>query len=301
MGGNIDSDGTCFSDAVSGDHTSVNPQLGMLASNGGVTQTDALLAGSPAIGDAITGSCPVTDERGVVRPAACDAGAFQTAAADLAITASAPSTGIVGGPITETLTVANNGPGPATGVSVSDTLPAGTMYFSSSASQGSCTGTTIVTCSLGTLDASTTGPATSATIVIVLIPMQGGLITNTGAVNASQADPNQANNTSSVTTDVVVPSLVSLTLRSHRNKHRFRFAGVLTLPSGMSQAVSCKGTVAIKVMHGSKLLSTHNAKVNSNCTYSKQFKVHGTKQRKIVATFTGNATLTRTSFAIHIR
>jgi uncharacterized repeat protein (TIGR01451 family) len=301
IGGNIDSDGTCFSDAVAGDHTSVNPGLGMLASNGGAMQTDALLVGSPAIGDAIAAACPVTDERGVTRPAACDSGAFQTAAADVAITVSAPTLATLGGPVTETLTVANNGPGPATGVTVSDTLPAGMVYFSSSASQGTCTGSSTVTCSLGTLDSSTTGPATSATIVIVLIPIQGGLITNTGAVSAGQADPNHANNTASATTDVVVPSLVSLSLRAHHKKHRFTFAGVLTLPSGMSQAVSCKGTVSIKVMHGSKLLSTHTAKVTRYCTYTKHFKVHGSKQRKIVATFTGNATLTRTSHAIHIR
>jgi uncharacterized repeat protein (TIGR01451 family) len=305
MGGNIDSDGTCFSDAVAGDHTSVNPDLGVLASNGGAMQTDALLAGSPAIGAAIGGSCPATDERGVARPAACDSGAFQTALADLTITVSAPAVGMIGGPVTETLSVANNGPGPATGVTVSDTLPVGTMYFSSSASQGTCAGTSTVTCPLGNLDSSATGSVTSATITIVLIPTQGGLFTNTATVSGGQADPNQANNTASATTSVapasLTPTLVSLTLNAHHKKHRFTFAGVLTLPSGMTAAVSCKGTVSIKVMHGSKLLSIHNAKVSRRCTYSKHFKVHGSKRRKIVATFTGNATLTRTSHTIHIR
>lgn len=305
IGGNIDSDGTCFSDTVAGDHTSVNPGLGMLANNGGALQTDALLSGSPAIGDAITAACPATDERGVARPAACDSGAFQTVPADLAITVAAPAAAIIGGPVVETLSVSNNGPGPATGVTVSDTLPVGTTYYGSSASQGTCSGTTTVTCSLGTLDSSATGPATSATVTIVLIPTEGGLFTNTGVVSASQVDPNLANNTAAATTSVapasLTPTLVSLTLKGHHKKHRFTFAGVLTLPSGMTKAVSCYGTVSIKVMHGSKLLSTHKAKVSRSCTYSKHFKVHGSKQRKIVATFTGNATLTRISHTIHIR
>jgi hypothetical protein len=104
-----------------------------------------------------------------------------------------------------------------------------------------------------------------------------------------------------VTPASLTPTLVSLTLNAHHKKHRFTFAGVLSLPSGMTSAVSCKGTVSIKVMHGSKLLSTHSAKVSRRCTYSKHFKVRGSKQRKIVATFTGNATLTRTSHTIHIR
>jgi uncharacterized repeat protein (TIGR01451 family) len=300
-GGNIDSDGTCFSDAVANDHTSVNPGLGMLADNGGAIETDALLAGSPAIGDAISAACPATDERGVARPAACDSGAFQTVPADLAITVSAPALAMIGGPVTETLSVANNGPGPATDLTVTDTLPAGTTYFSSSASQGTCAGTTTVTCSLGTLNSSETGSTTSATITIVLIPTQGGSFTNTGAVSADQADPNEANNSASATTNVASPSLISLSLHHHRNKHRFTFTGAITLPNGMSAAVSCKGTVNIKVMHGRKLLSTHYAKVSRSCTYSKQFKVNGSKQRKIVATFTGNATLTRISQTNYIR
>jgi uncharacterized repeat protein (TIGR01451 family) len=300
-GSNIDSDGTCFRNAVSGDHAGVNADLGPLASNGGPVQTDALLAGSPAIGDSIQVACPATDARNVARGAACDSGAFQTAAADLAITVTAPSIGTVGGPVTETITVANNGPGPATGVTVSDTLPAGTTYFSSSASQGTCAGTSTVTCSLGTLDSSATGSTTSATITIVLIPTQGGSFTNTGAVSAYQSDPNQANNTASATTNVPLTTRLSLTLKSHHKKHRFTFAGVLTLPTGMSAAVSCKGTVIIKVWRGTKLLSTHDAKISRKCTYSKKINVHGSKRRKIVATFTGNATLTRTSHTIHIR
>jgi hypothetical protein len=64
-----------------GDKVGVNPLLGELQGNGGPTETQALLPGSPAIdaGDDI--GCPATDERGVLRPAgaACDIGAFEVA------------------------------------------------------------------------------------------------------------------------------------------------------------------------------------------------------------------------------
>ena len=46
-GGNIDSDGTCFSNIVSRDQTGVNPDLGPLSNNGGPTETDAELAWQP--------------------------------------------------------------------------------------------------------------------------------------------------------------------------------------------------------------------------------------------------------------
>jgi hypothetical protein len=64
----------------------IDPLLGPLANNGGPTFTHALLPGSPAL-DALTESCPVTDQRGVARPydgdgdgvALCDIGAFESA------------------------------------------------------------------------------------------------------------------------------------------------------------------------------------------------------------------------------
>jgi hypothetical protein len=69
-----------------GDITGVDPLLGALAFNGGVTQTQVLLGGSPAI-DAGAEACPppATDQRGIARPqdgnadgtARCDIGALE--------------------------------------------------------------------------------------------------------------------------------------------------------------------------------------------------------------------------------
>jgi uncharacterized repeat protein (TIGR01451 family) len=189
-GGNIDSDGTCFSASVSHDHVGVNPDLGPLAPNGGPTQTDALLTGSPAIGNAVPGSCPTTDERGVSRPAACDSGAFQTAAASLGVTGSAPGSSPAGRPLAFAFRVTDSGAGAATGVTFTDKLPTGSSYYSSSASQGSCTGTGTVTCSLGAIDSASTsgtGSAGSATVTIVVIPSHAGTFKDTASASASNA------------------------------------------------------------------------------------------------------------------
>lgn len=63
--------------------TSADPKLAPLADNGGLTQTHALAADSPARNPNLSGTpnanCPAADQRGVARPqdSACDIGAFE--------------------------------------------------------------------------------------------------------------------------------------------------------------------------------------------------------------------------------
>ena len=56
-----------------------DPLLGPLQDNGGLTQTMALGAGSPAIDTGDDANCPATDQRGVTRPqrSHCDIGAYE--------------------------------------------------------------------------------------------------------------------------------------------------------------------------------------------------------------------------------
>jgi uncharacterized repeat protein (TIGR01451 family) len=91
-------------------------------------------------------------------------------------------------PITYTLDVGNNGPGDAQGVVVTDTLPPGTTFDSSSTTQGACSHTaTSVTCSLGTLPES---EATQTVTIIVQAPdvTTDTLITNHASVSAGNAN-----------------------------------------------------------------------------------------------------------------
>lgn len=80
-GHNLDSGTTCGFSAVKHDLVNVNPKLGALASNGGFTQTMALLSGSPAINKGTDTGCPSKDQRGHARitptDPICDIGAYE--------------------------------------------------------------------------------------------------------------------------------------------------------------------------------------------------------------------------------
>jgi uncharacterized repeat protein (TIGR01451 family) len=133
--------------------------------------------------------------------------------ADLSITKtpSAPPYG-TGTPITYTITVTDAGPSAAANVTVTDTSPPGTTFGSATPSQGSCSGTTTVTCTLGTI-----ANGASATIALtVTLPSTPGPVSNTATVTAVNPDPNPANNSSTATVTVIpvaaIPATSPLTL-----------------------------------------------------------------------------------------
>ncbi|HYK05487.1 MAG TPA: IPTL-CTERM sorting domain-containing protein [Thermoanaerobaculia bacterium] len=108
------------------------------------------------------------------------------ASADLSITKTTSSpTAPTGGTLTYTITVTNAGPSAATGVVVTDTLPAGLQLISATPSQGTCSGTTTVTCNLGTIN-----NGSNATISLqTLVTATSGTISNSASVTSTVADP----------------------------------------------------------------------------------------------------------------
>lgn len=120
---------------------------------------------------------------------------FVGAQADLSILKSGPSgRQPTGRDMTYTIMVINNGPDPAAGVIVTDTLPPSVTFVSS---QGGCVHDSgVVTCELGTL--SDEVPLMN----IVVRPTQAGLITNTASVSSTTDDPVPTNNSSSVDTSI---------------------------------------------------------------------------------------------------
>lgn len=109
-----------------------------------------------------------------------------------------------GGSLAYTFTVYNAGPSTASGVTLTDTIPATTTFVSASTTSGSCGGTTTVTCSIGTL---TVGQTATVTINVTA-PLTGGPIANnTGTVTASTFDP-VTPNTATATSHSLVQATV---------------------------------------------------------------------------------------------
>jgi uncharacterized repeat protein (TIGR01451 family) len=118
---------------------------------------------------------PLTDNLAVL---------YTTGVVELGITKSVPETATVGDQVTFKIEVTNAGPDDATGVTVTDALPAGLSFVSATPSQGSCSeagGT--VTCNLGTIAA-----GGSATVDIVVDVTAEGQISNDAVVSADQTN-----------------------------------------------------------------------------------------------------------------
>jgi uncharacterized repeat protein (TIGR01451 family) len=195
LGNNLDTGDTCGLHE-STDLIDTDPQLGPLGDNGGLTQTHALLDGSPAIDKGANGAGPEVDQRGGDRPPAGgsagdtrDIGAYEAnSLADLAVEAksAAPDPATVGQPLTYSIVVRNNGPDKVNGVTLSDPLPAGTQLVSADSF------------ALATLE-----PGAVRTVKVVVRPTAAGSLTNTATIGAAGiTDPKSANNSATATTPV---------------------------------------------------------------------------------------------------
>ncbi|MGH2522294.1 MAG: DUF11 domain-containing protein [Anaerolineales bacterium] len=129
-----------------------------------------------------------------------DAIAFTSGVADLFLSkADSTDPVIITGTLTYTVTVANAGPEPATGVLLTDTLPMGVNFSSVNTSQGTCAQNMgVVTCDLGMVAAQA-----SATVTIAVSPQNAGVITNMASVTLNEPDPDLVNNSASIDTEVV--------------------------------------------------------------------------------------------------
>jgi uncharacterized repeat protein (TIGR01451 family) len=116
--------------------------------------------------------------------------------ADVSITKTGPATFASGGAnIIYNIAVANAGPSSAAGVTVNDVLPAGTTLVSATPSQGSCSGTSTVSCSLGSIASG----GSAAVVIVVTSPISSGPLSNMATVVSTTPDPVTGNNSSTAT------------------------------------------------------------------------------------------------------
>jgi uncharacterized repeat protein (TIGR01451 family) len=163
-----------------------------------------------AAGEIITATA--TDSDGNTSEfSSCFAASSTTLGADLYIEKTdSPDPVSVGNALTYTLTVFSNGPADAHNVVVTDTLPPSVTWVSSTPSQGSCSGTTTVTCNLGTIS----NGGTATVQIVVTAPNTPGPISNTASVSSPDDTVNE-NNTDSEDTMVSAACPSSFTVNDN--------------------------------------------------------------------------------------
>ncbi len=119
--------------------------------------------------------------------------------ADLALSMTASPTPVfISSNLTYTIQIQDLGLSNSADGTMTDTIPAGTTFVSSTTTQGSCSGTSTVTCTLGAIIRGTT-----ITIAItVTAPASPTTLTNTSKVTSSTTDPVLTNNMVTVLTVV---------------------------------------------------------------------------------------------------
>jgi uncharacterized repeat protein (TIGR01451 family)/uncharacterized delta-60 repeat protein len=126
------------------------------------------------------------------------------ASADLAVgvTTSPSGTVALGNNLTYNINLTNLGPSTATSVVLTNVLPSGVNYVSSSASQGVVSRSgSLVTANLGSLAANGT-----VQLTVIVTPTAAGSLTNSVTAASAIADSNPANNQAVATTTVVTDS-----------------------------------------------------------------------------------------------
>ena len=153
-------------------------------------------------------------------------------ATDLVIVKTAPPSATAGQGLNYAITVTNNGPISATNVVVTDALPAGTSFVNANASQGTCSGSSTVTCALGTI-----ANGGSASVSISATATATGTITNTASVSATEPDPTPGDDSSSASTAVSALTCAAPTI-SANGPTTFCPGGSVTLIANASSPTS---------------------------------------------------------------
>ena len=164
-------------------------QLGTLAAGGRATVTIVVIpnrAGTFSNLAAVTGNEPDPNPVNNVDTESASA----TGDANLQLVKqSTPDPVHPGATLQYRVAIRNNGPAEATNVLFEDRLPTGVTLVEVRSSQGTCTGTSVISCNLGTL-----ANGAGARVGIVVRVDREGTLLNAARVTADQPDPNELDN-----------------------------------------------------------------------------------------------------------
>jgi len=143
------------------------------------------------------------------------------------------STGVIllGQTLVYTLEVTNLGPDPATSVVLTDPLPASLQLVSANPDQGSCSGTTTITCNLGTVNVGT------IEVVLQVTPISVGTVMNTAQVTTFAVDNNIANNSATSPPTILNEPHPNLTLSKTASSGEVGVGNLLSYTLEVTNAV----------------------------------------------------------------
>jgi uncharacterized repeat protein (TIGR01451 family) len=280
--------------------------LGTLNARGRATITVIVL---PTVAATLSSIATVTSDQNDFEPSNNSVTVFSHVnppTSDMAVgLQAAPEPVILGGTVTYTMSVTNNGPSPASGVTVTNVLPASMAITSANASQGSLSiFGNVVVCNLGSLAA-----GAHASAVIVATATTEGTFVASSSVTANQLDPLSPNNTASATSTVgpaadlaisISDSPDPVVVRSNltyqivvTNRGPSTATGVTlsgNLPPGVT-LVSSNTTQGIITINGSSV-NVDIGTLNNNAAVTVTLKVFATVNGTITfsAAVTGNQT-----------
>jgi uncharacterized repeat protein (TIGR01451 family) len=140
---------------------------------------------------------PANDSEAVTAPMAPSAGPSapitDVAVRDRESSAQVP----LGGTLTETITVVNNGPGPVTGVDITDALGAAAEVVAVKPGAAMCASEAPLQCTLARL-----APGASESLELSLRPLRPGRLIDAASVSAGELESNYANNVAKIAATV---------------------------------------------------------------------------------------------------
>jgi uncharacterized repeat protein (TIGR01451 family) len=204
--------------------TSISCNIGSLAVGASTTFTVVVKVGATVpSGTIITDTAQVTSNTTDPNPSnnfatVTTVVASSASQADLALTkVGTPNPVLAGNNITYTIVVTNNGPGTASTVTMTDTLPANTTVVSITP-PATPTGWVCPAAALGvqTCTNASLGASTTSTFTLVLKvtagTAPGTVITNSATVSSATSDPTNTNNTATTTSTVASPTQADVSI-----------------------------------------------------------------------------------------
>jgi len=171
-----------------------------------VVRVDPDVADGATLSNTATVSSTAADPNGANNSATATTSVIRRADLQVVSKVDSPDPVVTNNPLTYTITLRNNGPSVATGVTLSDMLPPGALFNNCSSTGGGVCGgagqnrtVTFATLTVGA--GATVTIETTASCALA----DGALINNTATITATEVDPNPANNSASSTTTATNP------------------------------------------------------------------------------------------------